>query len=274
MHESSLPPSEGKLETLFRVVGEKKNKQCVWAFINGISNTRDEALTSAELISKAAGGACVLAMQNDSVLWGIKDGGVCFALKVNADTEVVKRTVHFFRYLLAQSEQENRETPVIVFAHSQGAIISEHAMELLKKSEREKIRIFTFGGGSFIATEKCHPDSHNYASAADLVCCLGSPYSRYLALQKYLGQKEGLTLNQVIEQMALQDAMLAIDSLNPDAINGYKKQRIKHFEKEFEKINNITVLDPDPDSRWKHRFDSDCYQQTINKLIKKYQCHE
>jgi glutamate formiminotransferase len=68
--------------------------------------------------------------------------------------------------------------------------------------------------------------------------------------------------------------MLEIDSLNPKAIEGYKKERIKHYEKEFTKINNVTILDPDSDSRWKHEFKSDCYQKTIKSLVKKYQVHE
>jgi hypothetical protein len=62
-----------------------------------------------------------------------------------------------------------------VFAHSQGAIISEHALRLLNADERQKIRIFTFGGGSFLEVDSCHPDSHNYASENDLVSSVGSP---------------------------------------------------------------------------------------------------
>ena len=58
-------------------------------------------------------------------------------------------------------------------AHSQGAIITEHALEILSKKEREQLIIFTFGGGSFIAAGKSHPDSHNYASAADFRLSFG-----------------------------------------------------------------------------------------------------
>src|SRR5207253_1946794 len=92
-----------------------------------------------------------------------------------SDTVLVGWAVRFFRYLLRLSEQDNQSLPVIIFAHSQGAIICEHAIEQLSVAEREKIRILTFGGGSFIAPNKCHPDSHNYASAIDIVCGMGTP---------------------------------------------------------------------------------------------------
>ena len=133
----------------------------------------------------------VLSMPNDTDFFGLKDGAACIVLKLGIDTPIVQWTAKFFRYLLKKSEVNSSHPPVIVFVHSQGAIISEHALELLKPSERNKIRIFTFGGGSFIAPGKCHPDSHNYASAADLVCSLGSPNLRLLAMQIYLGNKEG-----------------------------------------------------------------------------------
>ena len=80
-----------------------------------------------------------------------------------------------------------------------GAIICEHALELLKHEERQKIRIFTFGGGSFIAPGKCHPDSHNFASAKDLICLCGSPNLRTLAMKRYIAFKEGLSLEQMLQ---------------------------------------------------------------------------
>ena len=53
-HEFALAPSEGKIDPLVRVIGENKPGQCIWAFINGIDNTKDEALEAAKRISKAA----------------------------------------------------------------------------------------------------------------------------------------------------------------------------------------------------------------------------
>ncbi|MGH2612294.1 MAG: hypothetical protein ACRDFB_04515 [Rhabdochlamydiaceae bacterium] len=72
----------------------------------------------------------------------------------------------------------------------------------------------------------------------------------------------------MIYQLALYDAMLDLDSTNPRTIETYTKQRMKHYEKEFSKIRNVTVLDPDP--KWKHRFSSSCYQAAVQMITKKY----
>lgn len=267
--EVDFPSLEGQIDTLVRTVGEKKAGQCVWGFINGISNTREEALASANGITKLAGGERVFSMPNDTILKGFYDFGICCILKTSLDTPIVRWAVIFLRYLLSVSKQEGG-SPVILFVHSQGAIIAEHAIELLNQSERKDLRIFTFGGGSFLSPGKTHEDTHNYASAADLVCRAGSLNHQYLALQRYYGHKEGLTEQQVIEQLVTLDEMLYLESTNLQVVQAYAKERRSHYESEFSKISNVTVLDPDPDSRWKHRFSSDCYQAEVEAKIKKY----
>jgi len=61
------------------------------------------------------------------------------------DIPIVKNAVLFLRYLLSLSENKGN-SPIVLFAHSQGAAITEHAIALLSNQERQKIRIFTFGG--------------------------------------------------------------------------------------------------------------------------------
>ena len=269
-HKPILFPSEEKIDTLVRVTGENKTGQCIWAFVNGINNTKEEALASTELISKATGGERVLSMPNDT-MWAPVDFLTCLVLKTSLDTPIIAWTVKFLRYLIASSKQAKDSPPVIVFLHSQGAIFIEHAMEFLRQEEKKQLRIFTFGGGSFLAPDKSHLDSHNYASAADFVCRFGSPNLQLLALERYYGYKKELTDNQIIAQLSMGDAMLHLDSIDTKVIEAYVKQRTQYYENEFSKIRNLTILDPDPDSKWKHTFVSECYQQTIQKIIKKYQ---
>lgn len=268
MHETEILPSQGKIDTLIRTVGERKSGQCVWGFINGIDNTKEEALESAERISRAAKEEQVFSMPNDTAFLAVKDTLACVILKFAIDTPIVQWAAKFFQYLLSLSEKDKTHPPVVIFAHSQGAIITEHALKLLNKKEREKLIIFTFGGGSFIAPGKSHPDSHNYASAADFVCRMGSPNLQYLALQRYFGVKKGRSEQEVIHQLAVYDTMLDLDSTDPKTIETYTKQQMKHYEKEFSKISNVTVLDPDP--KWKHKFSSRCYQTAMQSIIKKY----
>ncbi|MGA8163992.1 MAG: hypothetical protein WB791_03085 [Waddliaceae bacterium] len=271
MHDATIPPSVGQIDTIMRVVGENKGNQCIWGFINGVSNTKASALKSAELISEFAMGDAVYSMPNDTAFGGVKDLIVCGILKITLETPIVEWTAKFFRYLLNLSEKNQKHQHVVVFAHSQGAIISEHALELLKESERKQIRIFTFGGGSFIAPEKCHPDSHNYASAADPICRLGSPNLQYLALQRYYALKKGLNLGQLIKELSFQDAILHLDTINAQVIEAYIQKRSKYYEREFSKISNVTVLDSDPGYIWEHRFDSPCYQSIIGDIVRRCQ---
>lgn len=268
--EEAIPPSQGAIETLVRTVGKKKPGQCIWGFINGILNSREGALESAELISGYTDREEVLSLPNDSLLLGAKDVSVCISLKIGMDTPVVSWAAKFFRYLLALSNREDSQPPVIVFAHSQGAIISEHALKLLNINERQKIRIFTFGGGSFLELDSCHPDSHNYASENDLVSSMGSPYFRSLAIHRYLGMKEGLSQEAIIQRWALDDALLYLDSVDAFVFESFMKQRISHYESLMKKISNITILDPDPNCYVEHQFSRECYQKEVKKLVGKY----
>ncbi len=268
--EEVIPPTLGEIETLVRTVGKKKSGQCIWGFINGILNSREGALESADLISGYTDGEEVLSLPNDSLLLGAKDVGICISLKIGIDTPIVSWAVKFFRYLLALSNKEDSQPPIIVFAHSQGAIISEHALKLLNTNERQKIRIFTFGGGSFLEVDTCHPDSHNYASENDLVSSMGSPYFRSLAIHRYLGMKEGLSQEAIIQRWALDDALLYLDSVDAFVFESFMKQRISHYESLLKKIGNITILDPDPNCYVEHQFSRECYQKEVKRIVEKY----
>lgn len=269
--ENVLSLLDGKIETAVRTVGKYKSGQCVWGFINGISNSKKRARLAAGKISAHAGGERVFSLPNDRIFWGLSDITSPFLLKSGADTPVVHLAVKFLRYLLTSADQDPNSPAVIVFAHSQGAIICEHAIEFLEEIERQRIRIFTLGGASLIAPGKSHPDSHNYASATDWISSLMSPNLQHLALQRYYGYKNGLNLEQVIDNLALQDAMQLLDSLDPEVREVYVLQRKLHYKNEFTRIHNLTILDPDPESRWEHVLDSPCYQMQIQQIIKSYQ---
>jgi hypothetical protein len=181
----TLLPSTKEINTLARVVGEHRPGQCIWSFINGIDNTKEEALASTELISKATNGERVLCMPNDTILAPI-DLIHCLVLKTSSNTPIIPWTVKFLQHLLSVASEENESPPVILFLHSQGAILVEHALKSLSLEEKKQLRIFTFGGGSFLPPGESHADSHNYASAADFVCRFGSPHLQLLALKRYL----------------------------------------------------------------------------------------
>lgn len=106
MAEEMLPALEGQIDTLVRIVGEQSPQQCIWGFINGISNTKNKALALAELISTTASGEAVFSMPNDTALLGLKDALVSCILKLTIDTPIVQWAAQFFRFLLRMSQQK------------------------------------------------------------------------------------------------------------------------------------------------------------------------
>jgi hypothetical protein len=112
----------------------------------------------------------------------------------------------FFRLLLEVSHNDPSHPPVIIFAHSQGAIISNAALQLLTFDERQRLRIFTFGGGSFIFPENSHPDTHNYISIGDFVPRLAASATlALLAIRRYEENKRGLSDDQIIDGLINED---------------------------------------------------------------------
>ncbi len=262
-----LLPAEKPIDTIVRTFGKEKPGQCIWGFINGISNTKEEARKSTELICSATNGEAILSLPNDTKR--VVDLLVCGILKLSINAGIVILAEYFFRYLLAEAKRNEYKPPIVIFAHSQGAIICELALERLSISEKKQLRIFTFGGGSFVASEKSHLDSHNYTSAADPICLVGSPKLQMLALQEYHACKKGYNQEDVIQLLAFRDAELNIHPCNPDAKERYIKERINFYREAFEKIKNVTVLDPD--TSMQHGFNSKCYQTVLHSIIKKYQ---
>lgn len=267
--EDLLPP-EAPIDTIVRSIGKKKVGQCIWGFISGMSNTKEKAEASAELICAAAGGETVFSLPNDTKR--LTDLLVCGILKLSIDSGIVILAEYFFRYLLSVANQNEHKLPIVIFAHSQGAIICERALMRLSIPERKQLRIFTLGGGSFIAPEKSHPDSHNYTSALDPVCLAGSPHLQMLALQEYNARKKGYNQEDVIEFLANRDAELNINPFNSTAKEYYINERINFYREAFEKIKNVTVLDPG--SSLEHGFKSKCYQSILFSIVKKYQQQE
>jgi hypothetical protein len=264
--EDLLPP-EKPINTIVRSVGNKKPGQCICGFINGIFNTKEAARQSTERISSAANDKAIFSLPNDTK-W-VPDLLVCGILKLSIDSPIFILTEYFLRYLLAEAKQDEHNPPIVIFAHSQGAIFCEHALERLSISDRKQLRIFTFGGGSFIAPEKSHPDSHKYTSAADPICLAGSPNLQMLALQEYHACKKGYDQEDVIQLLAFRDAELNMHPCNPAAKERYMKERIIFYKEAFERIRNVTVLDPD--SSLQHGFNSKCYQTVLLSTIKRYQ---
>lgn len=113
IHNVYLPTaifSRDDIDPLVRIVGTAKPSQCIWAFINGIDNTKREALESVERISVMAGGEEVLSMPNDTRCKLI-DLCACLLLKSSANIPIINWAVKFLRYLLALEKKKTLPFP-------------------------------------------------------------------------------------------------------------------------------------------------------------------
>lgn len=76
---------------------------------------------------------------------------------------------------------------------------------------------------------------------------------------------------KIIDQLAWEDTILHLDSIDPKIMKSYAKKRVKYYENEFLQICNITILDPDIGNKYEHMLDNKCYQEAICEIVEVYQ---
>lgn len=257
-------------EDVVRDFGSKKPKQCIWAFINGIWNSKDAAAKSASKISKATGDELVWSLINDTKIWPIGDVIESLLFKLDIGSKVVNMAVKFFKFLIELSNDEPNHPPIVVIAHSQGAMICELALKKLSAKERERLIIFTFGGWTFIPQKLCHKDSHNFFSPYDLVAKGGSAKISLLLIQLHEGVKRGLQRIEVIEQLITEDQDYYLDSQHPPTVKEFRRKRKEYYLELLQEAANATLLDESISGPFEHSFDSECYQIKVQEQLKKY----
>lgn len=263
---------EEEFKDVVRDFGEKKKNQPIWGYINGVWNDHEKAEKSISLISSYAEGDQVWSLINNTKT-KIGDLIACGVQKLKLDTTVVKFAVKFLEFLLTLAKESGKSTPVIIFAHSQGAIIADLALDVIKEEDRKQLRIFTFGGGSFISPGKSHPDSHNYISQGDAIPRIASYSLSKLVLRREEERQRGVSDKHIIELLAEEDLEDLLDEEDSIAENAFRKARISFYEQEFAKIANVTLVQiskvpflPYLD----HSFRAECYQQKVKEIVTRY----
>jgi hypothetical protein len=262
--------SEIKFEKAIRDVGDKKEGQCIWGYINGVWNTPEDAIDSANLISSLAENEQVFYLINNTK-GKVKDIFECGRQKLCKDTTIVKFAAKFFELLIQLSDRETDKPPVIVFVHSQGAIIANLALDLLSQANRRRIRIFAFGGGSLIAPGKAHDETHNYISEADIIPRVGSIQLAQLIIRRH--EKQGLSEAEIIDCLVSEDADYYLETTETQAVAAFYRERKKFYQEEFSKISNVSVLEQSIDATcgyWEHSFVVPCYQKKLKEIIQLY----
>ncbi len=262
--------SKKEPEEIIREVGQEKPGQCIWAFVNGLATKPERALECATRISKYAGGERVWSLINDGVpntLWKVPQA---VGQKLGWSIDVVKNGIKFFKFLINLSDKSPLKPAIVVFAHSQGAMVVDLALKRLSPEERKRIRIFSFGGAAFISQENTHPDSHNYFSAADPIPKYTSQELCRFALRLHEAKKRGSSPSQMIEGYIKEDLARSYEGpFDLESLEQFQNLRKKHYEYEMLKAQNITVLESGSDS-WEHSFDLPSYQEKIQEIIARY----
>lgn len=257
-------------EEIIRDVGQEKPGQCVWAFVNGIATKPKRALECATRISKYAGGERVWSLINDGFLYKLWNVPQAVKQKSGVATDVVISGSKFFKFLIDLADRSPLRPPVIVFAHSQGAMIVDLALKQLSIEERRRIRVFSFGGAAFVSRENAHPDSHNYFSAADPIPRHTSQELCRFILRVHEKKKQGITLSQIIGECIKEDLVTYYEEpFGLETLEQFQNERKEYYERELLETENITVLEGASDS-WEHSFDLPSYQQKMKEIIARY----
>ena len=85
------------------------------------------------------------------------------------------------------------------------------------------------------------------------------------------GKKRGLKVNDVIEGIITEDQDFYLDTLDPDTIKEFRRQRKEHYLQLLEKASNVTLLNEHVDGPFEHSFDRDCYQEKLKFILNNYQ---
>jgi len=257
-------------EVIVREIGTKKPNQCIWAFINGIWNSKESALESASQVSASVEGELVWSLINDTKIWPIGDIIESLAFKVGIKSKVIHMAVKFFKFLIKLSLDGSNHPPIVIIVHSQGAMISKLASTYLSPQQRQQLRFFTFGGWAFIPPGMYHQETHNFLSPYDIVAKSGSPDISLFLLQIEEGKRRGLKESDVIEGMITEEEDFYLDTRDPATREAFRKQRRERYLQLMKKASNVTLLYEHAAGPFEHSFGRACYQKKLKEILQKY----
>ncbi|OHE77708.1 MAG: hypothetical protein A3F67_12055 [Verrucomicrobia bacterium RIFCSPHIGHO2_12_FULL_41_10] len=252
----------------FREVGKEAEGQYIWAFVNGVCNSKKSALRSARTISKHAKGERVWSLVNDQSWLGNFDQAAI--QKLGFPTETIKYGALFLRFLIEQSEKQKNKPPVVIFAHSQGAMIINLALDELTAVERSKIHVYTFGAAAFIPPQKTHSQSHNYVSIADRIPRVACNELIVLWLRIKHWTTAKLSIQEAIDIIAGEDMDRALDTSDVKTREIFTEQRKQHYLQLLETWKNVSILSENISAKWEHSFEIPCYQGKVKEIVERY----
>lgn len=249
---------------LIRESGEYRKGQVIWGFVNGICNGQQKAVENLATMVKAVKGERVWGLINNTGL--IRCGGVSdtCSMKLGLSPEIVNIAFEYLNFLILNAENESCQLPIIVVAHSEGAMIVERAAKRLTSSNQKKIQFWTFGGADFVPDGLCHLNTCNFINQHDLIARAASPVDyRILIIRDQFKDK---SLDFVANFIAKEDMLTEGMDLGP-AYELWEQEKAKKYRRRLDELRNTQIIYRRKGSPPQHSF-SDCYYQAkLNELV-------
>jgi hypothetical protein len=253
-----------KIENIIRDGGTYREGQAIWGFINGIINPPYMAKKNLELMIQAVNGEQVWAFINNT---GVdKALGFPDALKMECgySPKIVDTGIDYINFLSDLSENLPEKPPIIIVAHSEGAMIAEFATKKLPVSIRKKIQFWTLGGAGFVPEGSCHQGTCNYINHNDQIVKAASPIDyRILITRDKLKEKN---LDYVANFLAEEDVLVQGLDMGTEYKLAKENKAIR-YKKRLDELSNTTVLYNTDKKGIHHGFSDPHYQQKLKELI-------
>ncbi len=158
----------GRGTSEIRSVGEGElSPNCQVFSVNGIHCTRDEAREMAQSVSDSIGGKKVLYVYNASH-GPVLDFMECAMEKLGFHTHASRLLT---RTLREHSEKVGPNGTLAIFAHSEGGIHTDNAIERVNQTVRAKVEAYTFGSGSLFEGKGTAYTRHYVSSRDPIIAC-------------------------------------------------------------------------------------------------------
>ena len=237
-------------KTLWQYIGYNPDPSCACVYgeqecsdkirltlINGILNSRQDAIGNAKMISEFHGDVAIHYIY--AATYGFTPDIFLYAFfaKLGFATEQARLLAGAWKSLITEMGGTQSGGIIVHYAHSRGAIDTYRALELLTEEERKMIRIVTFGSATLAGNESCKGLIH-YVSTRDIWPIVGSPIEIAKAL---FTKRDDLVFLTPQEKASFPDHVMD----DPDSTYRAKLQEIgRKFQQEHRRGLRLTPKPP------------------------------
>lgn len=203
-------------------------------FCNGINNDLDDAKKNARIISEAFGGRQVVVCHNPTTANDIAEDflGSKSNKEKNLSILLGEKIIEFLT---------KNSRLLILFVHSHAALLAKKALKSLDSNNREKVRVYSFGGITMIP-KRLAIRVENYIFDEDIMAFFGNTIKGVPdVLNKVLSINAFMLKNMCLLNQAIKDTSQAEVDNRQNGDNQTYEEKVDSYLKCFEDYN-IKVL--------------------------------